>query len=363
MVQLTTCQRTFIVKTFYETQSLQITREAFGERFPDRQPPALKTIWANVRKFSRHGTTLNRNKGNSGRPRTGRSEANIEAVRQRLEDHPAETSARRNGLGLPHATFNRITRLDLKMHPYRMHVRHQLLPQDYARRLQFAQWLINRFNQNEEFLRNFIIGDEAGFAMNGRVNSHNVREYAPAGEPPEFNFDVNMSREKLTVWIGLCGNGQLIGPFFFDRNIDGLEYLRMINNNVVPQLQQHFQRQIDGTFRNLWWVQDGAPAHRLIAVRDRLRELFGQRVVALYHNVEWPPRSPDLTPCDFFLWGYLKSKVYTTPPIDLADLRNRISNEVDALRNNRAIIRRAVQAMLHRCQRCIERDGGHVEGV
>ena len=69
--------------------------------------------------------------------------------------------------------------------------------------------------------------------MNGRVNSHNVREYAPAGEPPEFNFDVNMSREKLTVWIGLCGNGQLIGPFFFDRNIDGLEYLRMINNNVA----------------------------------------------------------------------------------------------------------------------------------
>ena len=76
----------------------------------------------------------------------------------------------------------------------------------------------------------------------------------------------------------------------------------------------------------------GAPAHRLVAVRERLRELFGQRVIALYHNVEWSPRSPDLTPCDFFLWGYLKSKVYTSPPVDLADLQNRISNEVDALR-------------------------------
>ena len=57
----------------------------------------------------------------------------------------------------------------------------------------------------------------------------------------------------------------------------------------------------------------GPPAHRLDAVRERLRELFGQHVIALYHNVEWPPRSPDLTPCDFFLWGYLKSKVYTSP--------------------------------------------------
>ena len=135
----------------------------------------------------------------------------------------------------------------------------------------------------------------------------------------------------------------------------------MINDDVIPQLQQHFQRQAGGAFRNLWWVQDGTPAHRLVAVRERLRELFGQRVIALYHNVEWSPRSPDLTPCDFFLWGYLKSKVYTSPPVDLADLQNRISNKVDALRNSPATIRRV--AMLQRCQLCIERDGGHVEGV
>ena len=65
-------------------------------------------------------------------------------------------------------------------------------------------------------------------------------------------------------------------------------------------------------------------------VRDRLRELFGHRVIALYEDVEWPPRSPDLTPYDFILWGYLKNKVYTSPPNDLNDLQNRIQNEVDA---------------------------------
>ena len=74
MVQLTVEQRTFIIKTFFQTRSLQRTRESFRARFPDRQPPPLKTIWANVRKFSQHGTTLNRNKGNSGRIRTGRSD-------------------------------------------------------------------------------------------------------------------------------------------------------------------------------------------------------------------------------------------------------------------------------------------------
>ena len=99
-------QRTFLAKNFFETGSLEVTRERFAERFPEWRPPALKTIWANVRKYFAHDTTLNRNKGNSGRNRTGRSQANIEAVRVRLAEHPTGTSARRNGVGLPSATFN-----------------------------------------------------------------------------------------------------------------------------------------------------------------------------------------------------------------------------------------------------------------
>ena len=64
MIQLTTEKRTFIVKTFFETRSLLRVRETFRERFPEQQLPALKMIWANVRKFTQHGTTLNLNKGN-----------------------------------------------------------------------------------------------------------------------------------------------------------------------------------------------------------------------------------------------------------------------------------------------------------
>jgi hypothetical protein len=59
MVQLTTEQRTFIIKTFYETNSFQQTRVAFAERFPDRRLPAITTISANVCKFEVHGTSLN----------------------------------------------------------------------------------------------------------------------------------------------------------------------------------------------------------------------------------------------------------------------------------------------------------------
>ena len=167
MVQLAVEQRTFIMKTFFDTRRLQRTCETFRERFQERQPPALKTIWANVREFSQHGTTLNRNKVNSGRSRTGLSEANIEAAKQRLAEHPTGTSGRRNDVGLTSATFNKITRLDLIMHPYRMQIRHQLLPRDSARRMQFPRWLRDHYKRNEDFLRPLVIEDEAAFAMNG----------------------------------------------------------------------------------------------------------------------------------------------------------------------------------------------------
>ena len=42
MVQLTTEQRAYLIKTFYETRSLQIICESFRERFPERQAPTLK---------------------------------------------------------------------------------------------------------------------------------------------------------------------------------------------------------------------------------------------------------------------------------------------------------------------------------
>ena len=64
----------------------------------------------NVKKYrSSHGTSLNRNTENSGRRRTALSEENIERVKNMLENNPRNTSARRNGIGLSAATFNRIT--------------------------------------------------------------------------------------------------------------------------------------------------------------------------------------------------------------------------------------------------------------
>jgi hypothetical protein len=45
----------------------------------------------------------------------------------------------------------------------------------------------------------------------------------------------------------------------------------------------------------------------------------------------WPPHSPDITPPDFFLWGYVKSNVFRTPVNGLNDLKISIRNEISAI--------------------------------
>jgi hypothetical protein len=77
--------------------------------------------------------------------------------------------------------------------------------------------------------------------------------------------------------------------------------------------------------------QDGAPPHFHRNVTTFLDETFPGRVGRGGPTV-WPPRSPDLTPLDFFEWGlFIKDVVYSRKVRDLADLRQRIIEAVELI--------------------------------
>ena len=197
--------------------------------------------------------------------------------------------------------------------------------------------------------------------MNGIVTTRNVRCYDPKHNPPlEHGFSKSMSREKLSVWIGLCGNGELIGPFFFEGNLNGEDYLQMLNDQIVLAPAERYVYQANGTFLGVWWAQDGAPAHRRIMVMERLQQLLLDRIISRGRDYEWPPRSPDRTPLDFFVWGYLKSKVFHTQSANLADLHQRITMEAAQIPQDMII--RAMRDMRRRAEIYIRNNGGHIGG-
>ncbi|GBL80916.1 hypothetical protein AVEN_26325-1 [Araneus ventricosus] len=100
--------------------------------------------------------------------------------------------------------------------------------------------------------------------------------------------------------------------------------------------------------RNAWFQHDGVPAHKTSSVKQYLVE-----------EQEWPPHSPDLTPMDFFLWGYLKQQVYATPPPTLQDLQRRITNACASV--TPAILHRVQRQVQARVQMCIVADGEKFE--
>jgi len=73
----------------------------------------------------------------------------------------------------------------------------------------------------------------------------------------------------------------------------------------------------------------------------------------------WPPKSPDLNPCDFYLWAYLKSRVYNPLPKTLNELKSNIETQIKNITKDE--LKRVFLNFEKRCDLVIEAKGGHIE--
>jgi hypothetical protein len=78
----------------------------------------------------------------------------------------------------------------------------------------------------------------------------------------------------------------------------------------------------------MWFQQDGASCHTAGQTIELLNSKFGERVISRNGPVNWPPRSCNLTPLDFFFWNYFKSLVYANKLAMLDDLRINIARKI-----------------------------------
>ncbi|GFW44741.1 uncharacterized protein TNCV_4482861 [Trichonephila clavipes] len=72
--------------------------------------------------------------------------------------------------------------------------------------------------------------------------------------------------------------------------------------------------------------------HTARATIDLLKDTFSDRLISRFGPVNWPPRSCDLTPLDYFLWGYVKSLVYADKPQTLDHLEDNIRRVIADIR-------------------------------
>lgn len=154
------------------------------------------------------------------------------------------------------------------------------------------------------------------------------------------------------VWAGIIDE-KLIGPFFFDGNVNGESYLNMLQEFLIPQLASMGMNP-----REIWFQQDGAPSHRTRAVKEFLNDTF-YGWIGNGGTVDWPARSPDFNPCDIFLWGALKAKVYLTPSNGIDELRAKVRHEIQNISSE--AIRNVYGNFCRRLEKCLNINGTHVE--
>lgn len=112
-----------------------------------------------------------------------------------------------------------------------------------------------------------------------------------------------------------------------------------------------------------FFQQDGASPHYTTEVKSFLDRVFVNqwigRGVTLSNSIAWPARSPDITPLDFFLWGYVKNLTYAQKPENLFELQQAIVNSFEEV--SVEMCRKACQSVERRLNVCINRRGLHVK--
>jgi hypothetical protein len=128
----------------------------------------------------------------------------------------------------------------------------------------------------------------------------------------------------------------------------------MLQQFLIPLLDEDDQ---EGCIH---FHQDSAPPYYLEEVHQYLSTRFSGRWIGRAALIAWPPGSPDLTPLEFFFWGFVKDRVFVPPlPANVAELRTRITVAVAEVKPE--MLHSVWQDIDHRWDVCRITIGSHIE--
>jgi hypothetical protein len=325
----------------------------YRERYPNRRHPDHKTIRAVEIRLLENGCFAPR-KDNSGRPRrlTWQQE---EQLLNDIDQEPL-TSVRilERDHQHPRSTVHRFMQR-ANLYPYHLQPVQCLHPGDSELRLEFCRVVLNTLEMNQNYFEQVLFSDESHFNQEGVFNHHNLHNWNYEN-PYETRETRRQVRWSVNVWIGQLGN-RIIGPHFFPRVLNGETYANFLENALPVLLEEIPLAQR----RNILYQHDGAPAHYSRIVRDILNLQFPNRWIGRGGPTAWPPRSPDLNPIDFWVWGYLKNAVYSTVPTNEDDVVVRIYGALADITN--ATFNSVKNNFIRRLQACIQQNGEHFEQI
>uniref|UniRef100_A0A2A4K448 DUF4817 domain-containing protein n=1 Tax=Heliothis virescens TaxID=7102 RepID=A0A2A4K448_HELVI len=200
---------------------------------------------------------------------------------------------------------------------------------------------------------NILWTDEAEFTSTGLSSAHDEEWWSLNYVDEKMDDEIRFS---VKVWAGVIRN-KIIGPIFIDGELKGQQYLEMLDTTIEDLIQE-----VPVSYLNNFYYQlDGDRTHSSHIITKFLNEKYGNYWIGSDGPVHWPTMSPDLTPCCFFLWPVIKELVYADEAETLEELKLKITQAFDKLRNETSVLNDLQSHLLKRANLCLEKDGQRFE--
>jgi histone-lysine N-methyltransferase SETMAR len=286
----------------------------------------------------------------SGRPITAHTEANIELVRQIIEEDPHSTYNEIEALSsLNQNTIHSIIHESLQLRKITSRwVPHMLTEENRKERVASCRENLAMFNEGKWRLCDVVTGDESWFYW--RQIGRKVANKAWVGPGESAHTVVRRSqfeaKNMITVFFKTTG---LVHLHCMERG-QTTNASRYIENSLKPLVAGiHQQRPKSGT-KSVKLLHDNAKPHTAKIVKTYLQN-------AGVGIIRHPPYSPDLAPCDFWLFELVKRQL--TDAADAEDLESQITEVLRNIPKDEYL--KTFNKWLERMQLCINNKGEYFE--
>lgn len=320
--------------------------DLYFERYPERQQPDLRI-------FPRlENNLINYGSFSKPRPKTYQKENKENETINVLACVAADpTTSLRNiekDIGVVPSKSSHLLKTN-KFKCYKPRKTHHLHPGDSERRVQFCNWYLNMLREDELFFTKIIWTDETRITSDGIFNRHNNHLWADHNPHQQVNR-VYQGRFGFNVWVALLGN-RVLAYEVFEENLNSEIYFNILERHIISYLDNIPLQERE----SLFFQHDGAPPHNAAIVVNCLNTNFGEKWLANNGPIRWPARSPDITPLDFYFWGFLKNKIYSVRSNTVEELRENFEAALRSIKHLN--IWNSMNGVRRRCQLCINANG------
>ena len=296
---------------------------------------------------------VQRGKRSGGRPSTSRTDENVERVKQKVRSDRRLTVRKiAHELGMNSERVWRIITEDLGVRKICAKMVPRLLNEGQKeQRVEVCQDILEQLETEPNLLKRVVTGDESW-----------IFEYDPLTKQQSLEWESALSPRPKKVRVFKSKTKVMLIAFFDVHGIVYAEFLpqgQTIHQHVYKNILRRLMRSVREKRRELWetrsWLlhHDNAPAHNALGIREFLAE---NNIAVL----KKPLYSPDLAPCDFFVFPKLKKVIKGSRFQDSEAIKTAVTRELRAIQEES--FQECVEAWQRRLEKCIRAQGEYFEG-